>query len=74
MAYGTVVMGDTEYETVVPFEAHWDGDSNAVTYRAPGQDRIVVICEHCGNCRLEPIVLSSVTELLNYGWIKQKET
>lgn len=74
MAYGTVVFGDTEYLTIVPFEAEFEGNTNTVKYIAEGQNRVVILCKHCQNFRLEPIVLTSVDELVRYNWITPKET
>lgn len=72
MSYGTVVMGDVEYETVIPFEALFDGEKTS--FMAEGQNRVTILCQHCKNFRLDPIVLSSVEELVRFGWIKKKET
>jgi hypothetical protein len=72
MSYGTVVIGDTEYETVIPFEAYYDGSSETVSYTSEEAKRVVILCEHCRNFRLEPIVLTSIEELVQLGWIKEK--
>lgn len=72
MSYGTVVIGDVEYETIIPFEAMFDGEKTS--FMAEGQNRVTILCEHCRNFRLDPIVLTSFEELEQFGWIKRKGT
>ena len=35
--------------------------------------KVVPLCDHCGNFRLEPVVLHTVDELISSGWIKKKD-
>lgn len=71
MSYNTLKIGDDHYQIVVPFEATYE--LGVMTFTAEGEMKVVPLCEHCGNFRLEPIVLYSVDELISAGWIKKKE-
>ena len=71
MNYGTLLIGDEAYVVMVEFESSY---GNGVTsFTSPDAMKVVPLCDHCGNFRLEPVVLHTVDELISSGWIKKKD-
>jgi hypothetical protein len=65
----TVVHGDDKYEVLVPFDMYYDGDTEIRSFTSKRQMRVVILCKHCKNFRLEPYVCYSWDEMVEQGWV-----
>jgi len=64
-----IQFGDDKYELTGPeFEVMFDYGQQA-SFVSIQPIKVTVLCEHCGNTRVERMELHSIQELIDNGWI-----